>query len=180
MRVTGYDVFVILVLLASGAAGWFRGGVRELTALFSFFLAGLLALITLPWTAPFGRSLVDPDWAGSVLAVGLTFLILYFGLRFLGSAISKGARGNALGAFDQVFGLALGLVRALALVGAAHLTIMGVMTDNPPRWLTNAALAPVSAKAAQVIQIVLPTLGKGADALTPVVGSSVREGFSDQ
>jgi len=154
--------------------------VRELTALFSFFLAGLLALITLPWTAPFGRSLVDPDWAGSVLAVGLTFLILYFGLRFLGSAISKGARGNALGAFDQAFGLGLGLVRALALVGAAHLTIMGVMSDNPPRWLTQAALAPVSAKAAEVIQMVLPTLGKGADALTPVVGSSVREGFSDQ
>jgi membrane protein required for colicin V production len=178
--VTGYDVFVILVLLASGAAGWFRGGVRELTALFSFFLAGLLALITLPWTAPFGRSLVDPDWAGSVLAVGLTFLILYFGLRFLGSAISKRARGNALGAFDQTFGLLLGLVRALALIGGAHLTIMGVMTDNPPRWLTQAALAPVSAKAAEIIQIVLPTLGKGADALTPVVGSSVREGFSDQ
>lgn len=177
---TGYDVFVILVLLASGAAGWFRGGVRELTALLSFFLAGLLALITLPWTAPFGRSLVDPDWAGSVLAVGLTFLILYFGLRFLGSAISKGARGNALGAFDQTFGLLLGLVRALALIGGAHLTIMGVMTDNPPRWLTQAALAPVSAKAAEIIQIVLPTLGKGADALTPVVGSSVREGFSDQ
>lgn len=177
---TGYDVFVILVLLASGAAGWFRGGVRELTALFSFFLAGLLALITLPWTAPFGRSLVDPDWAGSVLAVGLTFLILYFGLRLLGSAISKGARGNALGAFDQTFGLLLGLVRALALIGGAHLTIMGVMTDNPPRWLTQAALAPVSAKAAEIIQIVLPTLGKGADALTPVVGSSVREGFSDQ
>ena len=177
---TGYDVFVILVLLASGAAGWFRGGVRELTALFSFFLAGLLALITLPWTAPFGRSLVDPDWAGSVLAVGLTFLILYFGLRFLGSTISKGARGNALGAFDQTFGLLLGLVRALALIGGAHLTIMGVMTDNPPRWLTQAALAPVSAKAAEIIQIVLPTLGKGADALTPVVGSSVREGFSDQ
>jgi len=178
--VTGYDVFVILVLLASGAAGWFRGGVRELTALFSFFLAGLLALITLPWTAPFGRSLVDPDWAGSVLAVGLTFLILYFGLRLLGSAISKGARGNALGALDQVFGLALGLVRALALVGAAHLTIMGVMSDDPPRWLSQAALAPVSAKAAEVIQMVLPTLGKGADALTPVVGSSVREGFSAQ
>ncbi|MGH7028314.1 CvpA family protein [Brevundimonas sp.] len=177
---TGYDVFVILVLLASCAAGWFRGGVRELTAFLSFFLAGLLALITLPWTAPFGRSLVDPDWAGSVLAVGLTFLVLYFGLRLLGAAISKGARGHALGALDQVFGLALGAVRALALVGAVHLTIMGVMTDDPPRWLTKAALAPVSVRAAHVIQIVLPTLGKGADALTPVVGSSVREGFSDQ
>ena len=34
----------MLALLASGAAGWFRGGMRELTALFSFMLAALLAL----------------------------------------------------------------------------------------------------------------------------------------
>ncbi|AYG93775.1 CvpA family protein [Brevundimonas naejangsanensis] len=177
---TGYDVFVILALLASGAAGWFRGGVRELTAVFSFFLAGLLALITLPWTAPVGRSLVDPDWAGSVLAVGLVFVVLYFGLRFLGSAISQGARGHALGVLDQTLGLGVGLVRALVLVGAVHLIIMGAMRDNPPRWLGEAATAPLSQGSARAIQIVLPTLGKGADVLTPVVGSSVREGFSDQ
>ena len=177
---TGYDALAVILILASAAAGWVRGGVREVITLLSFVLAAFVALIALPLTAPIGRGLVDPDWAGSVLAVGLTFLILYFGLRLLGSAISKGARGNTLGAFDQVFGLALGLVRALALVGAAHLTIMGVMSDNPPRWLTQAALAPVSEGAAKAIQIVLPTLGKGADALTPVVGSSVREGFSDQ
>ncbi len=177
---TGYDVFVILALLASGAAGWFRGGMREITALFSFLLAALLALITLPWTAPIGRDLVDPDWAGSVLAVGLVFVILYFGLRFLGSAISQGARGHALGVLDQMLGLLVGLVRALGLIGAVHLIIMGAMQDNPPPWLSEAATAPVSEGAARAIQIVLPTLGKGADALTPVVGSSVREGFSDQ
>jgi membrane protein required for colicin V production len=177
--VTGYDVFVILALLASGAAGWFRGGVRELTTLLSFVLAALLALITLPWTAPVGRSLVDPDWAGSILAVGLVFVVLYFGLRFIGGAISKGARGHALGVLDQTLGLAIGLVRALALIGGVHLIIMGAMADNPPRWLTEAASAPLSEAAARAIQIVLPSLGKGADALTPVVGSSVREGFSD-
>lgn len=177
---TGYDVFVILVILASGAAGWFRGGMRELTALLSFFLAALLALISLPWTAPIGRSLVNPDWAGSILAVGLVFLVLYFGLRFAGSALSKGVRGNVIGVLDQIFGLLVGLVRALALIGAVHLTIMGAMPDNPPRWLIEAASAPVSKGAARAIQIVLPTLGKGADALTPVVDSSVREGFSDQ
>lgn len=177
---TGYDVFIILALLASGVAGWFRGGLRELTALFSFMLAGLIALITLPWTAPFGRSMVDPDWAGSVLAVGLTFLILYFGIRILASSISKGVRGNALGAVDQIFGLLLGLVRALCLIGGAHLTLMGIMEDNPPQWLTDAALLPVSESSAKGIQMVLPALGKGADALTPVVKTSVREGFSDQ
>ena len=177
---TGFDVIAILVILASAAAGWVRGGTREVITLLSFVLAAFVALIALPLTAPIGRGLVDPDWAGSILAVGLTFLILYFGLRFLGAAISKGARGNALGAFDQVFGLALGAVRALALIGAVHLTIMGVMSDNPPRWLTGAALSPLSEGSAKTIQVVLPTLGKGADALTPVVGSSVREGFSDQ
>ncbi len=81
---------------------------------------------------------------------------------------------------DQTLGLAVGLIRALALIGAVHLVIMGAMQDNPPRWLSEAATAPVSEGAARAIQIVLPTLGKGADALTPVVGSSVREGFSDQ
>ena len=115
-----------------------------------------------------------------MLAVGLVFVILYFGLRFLGSAISQGARGHALGVLDQTLGLLVGLVRALGLIGAVHLIIMGAMQDNPPRWLSDAATAPVSEGAARAIQIVLPTLGKGADALTPVVGSSVREGFSDQ
>lgn len=177
---TGFDVFIVLALLASGAAGWFRGGLRELTALFSFLIAGLIALITLPWTAPFGRSLVDPDWAGSVLAVGLTFLILYFGLRFISNALSKGFQGHALGALNQALGLIVGVVRALALIGAAHLTLMGVMTDNPPQWFTESLLLPVSQGSAQSIQTVLPVLGKSADALTPVVKSSVREGFSDQ
>jgi len=177
---TGYDVFIVLALLASGAAGWFRGGLRELTALFSFLLAGLVALITLPWTAPLGRSLVDPDWAGSVLAVGLTFLILYFGLRFISNSLSKGFSGRALGALNQALGLVVGVVRALALIGAAHLTLMGVMTDNPPRWFTESLLLPISQGSAKAIQTALPVLGKSADALTPVVKSSVREGFSDQ
>ncbi len=177
---TGYDVFIILALLGSGAAGWFRGGLRELTALFSFMVAALIALVTLPWTAPIGRSLVNPDWAGSILAVGLTFLILYFGLRILASSLSKGFRGHALGVVDQALGLVIGLVRALVLIGAAHLTLMGVMTDNPPLWLTQARLFAVSEGSARTIQTVLPALGKGADAITPVVKSSVREGFSNQ
>ena len=177
---TGFDVFILLALVASGAAGWFRGGLRELTALFSFAVAGLVALITLPWTAPLGRALVDPDWAGSILAVGLTCLILYFGLRFLSNSLSKEFQGHALGALNQALGLVVGVVRALALIGAAHLTLMGVMTDNPPLWFTESKLLPVSQGSAKAIQAVLPVLGKSADAVTPVVKSSVREGFSDQ
>ena len=51
--------------------------------------------------------------------------------------------------------------------------------ERTPRWLTHAALYPVSAVGARMIQIVLPSIGRGADAITPIVDSSVRRGFSD-
>ena len=177
---TGFDVFVILAILLSAAAGWFRGALRELTSLFSFMLAGLVALITLPWTAPLGRDLVDPDWAGSILSVGVVFVVLYFLIRWTAGALSKGVRGHALGAIDQTLGLALGGLRALALIGSVHLILMSVVGDNPPRWFAQARSLPLSMASASAIQSVLPAMAKGADALTPLVKKSVHEGFSDQ
>lgn len=177
---TGFDVFVILAVLLSAAAGWFRGALRELTSLFSFFVAGLISLLTLPWTAPFGRSLVDPDWAGSILAVGIVFVAFYFVIRWTAGALSKGLRGNALGGVDQTVGAALGVIRALALVGSVHLILMSVIAEDPPRWFAEAKSLPVSIASASAIQTVLPMMAKGADALTPIVKRSVHEGFSDQ
>ena len=40
-------------------------------------------------------------------------------------------------------------------------------------------MQPLTEGAARAIQIVLPGIGRGADALTPVVTSSVSEGFKD-
>ncbi|MBU2380820.1 MAG: CvpA family protein, partial [Alphaproteobacteria bacterium] len=60
---TGFDAFAIIVILASAAAGWVRGGTREIITLLSFVLAAFLALVALPLTAPLGRALIDPDWA---------------------------------------------------------------------------------------------------------------------
>lgn len=178
---TGYDVFVIIVLLFSVAAGWVRGGVREIITLLSATLAALIALIALPWTAGFARSFVDPEWAGSILAAVLTFFVVYFGLRLIGGMLSKGARDHPhLSALNRVFGVLIGAVRALVLIGAVHLVIAAALPgERTPRWLTGAALYPVSAAGARMIQIVLPSIGRGADAITPVVDSSVRRGFSD-
>ena len=36
---TGFDAFAIIVILASAAAGWVRGGTREVITLLSFVLA---------------------------------------------------------------------------------------------------------------------------------------------
>ncbi|KQS56457.1 colicin V production CvpA [Brevundimonas sp. Leaf363] len=178
---TAYDVFAILVILASAAAGWVRGGVRELITLFSFVLAAFLALIALPLTAPLGRLLVEPDWAGSIAAAVVGFCLVYFGIRIFGSILSKRAQAHPhLGGVDHALGVIVGAVRSLVLIGAIHLVVVAAMPgEKTPRWLTDAALYKISAVSARVIQFILPGIGKGVDAVTPVVQSSVRDGFSD-
>ncbi|WP_292066164.1 CvpA family protein [Brevundimonas sp. UBA7664] len=179
---TGFDVIAILVILASAAAGWVRGGTREIITLLSFVLAAFIALVALPLTAPLGRAMVDPDWAGTIAAAIVSFLLVYFGIRIFGSVLSKRAQAHPhLGGVDRFLGVFVGAARSLVLLGAIHLVIVAAMPgERTPRWLSEAALRPVTAGAARVIQIVLPGIGRGADALAPVVTSSVNEGFSGE
>lgn len=179
---TGFDVIAILVILASAAAGWVRGGTREIITLLSFVLAAFIALVALPLTAPLGRALVDPDWAGTIFAAVASFLLIYFGIRIFGSILSKRAQAHPqLGGVDRFLGVFVGAARSLVLLGAIHLVVVAAMPgERTPRWLSEAALRPVTAGAARMIQIVLPGIGRGADALTPVVTSSVSQGFSDE
>ena len=103
---TGFDVVAVLIILASAAAGWVRGGTREIITLLSFVLAAFIALVALPVTAPIGRGLVDPDWAGTILAAALSFLLIYFGIRIFGSALSKRAQAHPqLGGIDRFIGV---------------------------------------------------------------------------
>ena len=178
---TGFDVVAILIILGSAAAGWVRGGTREIITLVSFVLAAFIALVALPVTAPIGRGLIDPDWAGTILAAAASFLLIYFGIRIFGSALSKRAQAHPrLGGVDRFIGVFVGAGRALVLLGAIHLVIVAAMPgERTPRWLTEAALQPVTQAAARAIQIVLPGIGRGADALTPVVSSSVSRGLKD-
>ena len=179
---TGFDVIALLVILASAAAGWVRGGTREIITLLSFVLAAFIALVALPLTAPLGRALVNPDWAGTISAAVGSFLLIYFGIRIFGSILSKRAQAHPqLGGIDRILGVFVGAARSLVLLGAIHLVVVAAMPgERTPHWLSEAALRPVTAGAARVIQIVLPGIGRGADALTPVVTSSVSQGFSDE
>lgn len=178
---TGFDVVALLVILASAAAGWVRGGTREIITLLSFILAAFIALVALPVAAPVGRGLVDPDWAGTILAAVVSFLLIYFGIRIFGSALSRRAQAHPrLSGVDRFVGVFVGAGRALVLLGAVHLVVVAALPgEKTPRWLGEAALRPLTEGAARAIQVVLPGIGRGADALAPVVSSSVSEGFKD-
>ncbi|MDP2765543.1 MAG: CvpA family protein, partial [Brevundimonas sp.] len=137
---TGFDVIAILVILASAAAGWVRGGTREIITLLSFVLAAFIALVALPVTAPIGRAIIDPDWAGTIAAAVASFLLVYFGIRIFGSILSKRAQAHPqLGGIDRILGVFVGAARSLVLLGAIHLVIIAAMPgESTPRWLSEA------------------------------------------
>lgn len=178
---TGYDVFALLVVLFSALAGWVRGGAREIITFFSFVLAALIALIGLPYTGPWFRGFVDPDWVGSLLAAVLSFLAVYFAIRLLGAWASHRLRQTErLGGVDRAVGVLFGLLRAMVLLGVIHLVFHAATPpERVPGWFRDAAVFPVSAAGARLIQAVLPGIGRGADALTPTVTDSVRRGVRE-
>ena len=178
---TGYDLFAFALILVSGAAGWVRGGARELITLIAFALAAFITLVALPFTGPLGRGLIDPPWAGSIAAAVVSFLLIYFGIRMAGASLSRRLREHErLGGVDRILGIGVGAARALVLLGAIHLVFHAATPpERVPGWFRNAAVFPVSAGAARMIQAVLPRIGRGADQLAPVVTSSVRDGFND-
>ncbi len=178
---TGYDLFAFVVIVFSAMAGWVRGGAREVITFLSFILAAFIALIALPITGPVARGIFDPDWVGTVLAAIISFLVVYFGVRLIGTMLGRSLRQSALSGLDRAVGVAFGSFRALVLLGVIHLIVFASSTPNPPPgWLTNAAVFPLSAGAARAIQTILPNIGRAADQVTPVVVDSARRGATDQ
>jgi membrane protein required for colicin V production len=178
---TGYDLFALVVIVFSAMAGWVRGGAREIITFLSFILAALIALIALPITGPVFRGIFDPDWIGTVLAALVSFLAVYFGVRLVGAMLGRSLRDSTLSGFDRALGVAFGSLRALILLGVVHLIVFASSTPNPPPgWLTNAAVYPLSARAARLIQTILPNIGRAADQVAPVVIDSARRGATDQ
>jgi len=179
---TGYDLFAILVLAISALAGWFRGGVREVVSLFSFLIAAIVALLALPFTGPLGREVIDPDWIGTTLAVVVAFLIVYAAIRLIGAGLSRSIRENgALGGIDRFAGLFIGALRAIVLIGVIHLVFYAITPpERMPGWFRDAAVHPAGATVARGIQMILPGIGRAADATTAVVGDAVQRGAADQ
>ncbi len=151
-----FDLVAGLMLIGSAFLGFSRGAVLELVTLFAFTVAASLAVYLLPFTAPVARSTVHPVWAANAVAVGLSFLVAYIGLRLLGSNLSRRVRGHAtLGSLDRTVGLGFGLVRALVVLGVVYLVFAATPFAQPP-ILTQARLYPVARVAGTTLASLAP------------------------
>lgn len=173
-----FDIIVLAILLTSAAFGFFSGATREMVRALSFLLAAVIAVYGLRWTAPFGRDLIDPDWAGTVLAGLVVFIAVYATMRITGGAMVRGVQNtHVLGVLDRSIGLGFGLLRAVVVLGALHLAFQAATPpDRVPKWMTGAAFYPMTNAAANLLKAFAPKGLDMADKLAPSIEEAVRDG----
>ena len=150
-----YDFIFLALLAISCFAGAVRGATKELVNLISFFLAMFISFMSQPFLA----KTFHLDTITAYLGAFIIFLMIYFGIRYLGHALSdKVQKQKALNTFDRVLGVGIGIFRTLAVLGVIHLLFSLVMTiDQQPHWFRAAKIYPLSVKCAQVIQAFIPS-----------------------
>ena len=179
---TLFDLIALSVILVSAGIGFARGAVREVMTILAFVLAALLAVFALRATGPLARGLIDPDWAATAFAVVATFVVSYIGLRVVGSLLTKQIHTiETLGLLDRSAGVGFGLVRALILLGVFNLVFnIASPVERIPKWISHAALYPLSEMSAKVLRALAPEGSAVADKLGPSIEKAVRDGAADK
>ncbi len=131
----GADHVFAIILLASGALGYFRGFIRESISLVSWlvglWLAWHFAFLVNPWL---GGALAEPgvrEWTGRAIVL---FLVLLIG-GGVGAVVSYFARRAAgLAWMDRFLGTLFGLMRGAVVIGLLVIGGRAVNLDLEPWW----------------------------------------------
>ncbi len=138
---TGADVLIVLVVVASTIVGLARGFIREAVAL-AFWIVGLWMAWTFGYLVePFlGGYLAEPSvrpWVGRLAVLVAVLAVGYL----VGLVLRYFTHGVGLGAIDRVIGMLFGILRGLVLVGV--IVICGELLHmNHEPWWHRAKLIP--------------------------------------
>ncbi|HEX5379116.1 MAG TPA: CvpA family protein [Phenylobacterium sp.] len=177
-----FDIIVFSILVASAGLGFIQGATREMVSVIALLIAAVAAIYGLRITGPIGRDMIDPDWAGTVAALAVTFVVVYAALRLLGAGFTRGIQqAPVLGILDRTVGLGFGLVRALVFLGACNLAFMAATPPSlTPKWLAGATFYPMTQAAGVMLRAFAPKGLDMAGKLTPALGAAVRDGSANR
>jgi membrane protein required for colicin V production len=131
----GADHIFAIILLVSGAIGFFRGFIRESISLLAWlvglWLAWHFAYVVNPWL---GGALAEPgvrEWTGRAIVL---LVVLLIG-ALTGSIVSHFMRrATGIAAVDRTLGAAFGLMRGAVIIGLLVLAGRAVELDREPWW----------------------------------------------
>ena len=131
----GADHIFAIILLVSGAIGFFRGFIRESISLLAWLVGLWLAwhfpYVVNPWL---GGALAEPgvrEWTGRAIVL---LVVLLIG-AVTGSIVSHFMRrATGIAAVDRTLGAAFGLMRGAVIIGLLVLAGRAVELDREPWW----------------------------------------------
>lgn len=171
---TLFDILAGGVFLISGVVGFARGATREVTTVIAFVIAAVIAVFSLRVTAPLAHHLIATVWLANTAAILAAFVVAYILLRMVAGALHRGVRQTVLSGFDRALGFAIGLVRALVVVGAFALILNAATPpERMPAWITRAKLYPLANAAGGALRAFAPKGIKVAHDVAPVVEQAV-------
>jgi membrane protein required for colicin V production len=168
---TVYDLIALLILAASAALGWVRGGAREVVTVVAFILAVVAAVLGLRITGPIARHAIHVGFLANAVAILVVFAIAYAILRLLGRRlISRIPGADAGGRADKLLGVGFGVVRGIVALGVLYMLFtVATPPERTPNWVKHAALYPLSKAAGRVLIALAP---EGSAVAHRVVGGS--------
>jgi membrane protein required for colicin V production len=144
----GADHILAIILLLSGAVGYFRGFIRESISLLSW-LAGLwlawhFAYVVYPWL---GGALAEPD-VRTWMARAIMLLLVLLAGSLIGSIVAHFARrAVGLAAMDRLLGAVFGLLRGVVIVGLLVLAGRAAELNNETWWAETKSMPAAEAVA---------------------------------
>ncbi len=168
---TLFDLIALVILAASAAIGFVRGGSSEIMTVIAFILAVMLAMVGLRVSGPLARHLIHVAFLANALAILTVFAIAYAILRLVGRRLTSRIPGADAGSrTDRILGGLIGLVRGVVALGVLFLLFtVATPPERTPGWVKHAALYPLSRAAGHVLIALGP---EGSAVAHKVVGGS--------
>ena len=118
---TGLDIAIIGLLLASALIGIVRGFTREVFSLFTWGGATTISWWMLPMARGFVHSYIANPMIADSAAIFVLFIISLIILSIFSNILASHIRESSFGGIDRSLGFGFGILRGVILISAAEL-----------------------------------------------------------
>ncbi len=153
-----FDVIVFTVVGLSALFSFYRGFVREFLSLFTWIGALVITLYAFKPVNEMLKEHIDNELAANLIASLGTYLSALIVLSILTSMIGKYIKpGKEVGVFDNVLGLAFGLLRGIFIVALGFLGLTFVFDEKGyPEYVKTSVTRPYVEDAAAMLAKIAP------------------------
>lgn len=150
------DIIITGILLISVLIGWFRGAVKEVCSVISWFGSGYLAYKLFPVGLEIVQEFIEQPILANIITGVLLFVIFLIILSLLTYIFSKIVNESIFSTVDKLCGSLFGLVRGILILSVAEFGATYYIFKETPEVIKQSTLFPYIKNVAQMMFLLLP------------------------